>query len=101
MAHIKIVLDQLECICTSFGLGDDDIYILTFVTDPTVTPAKLLGSTVSSVWKMGKGATQKDQTLIELSPNPAPDRLEWIIMVYDKFLFGLDQNQLDKAIQVA
>jgi hypothetical protein len=101
MAHIKIVLDQIECLCTSFGLGDDDVYVLTFAVDPTVTPAKLLGSSIAGIWQMGKGSTVKDQTLIELTPNPAPDGLEWIILVYDKFLFGLDQAQLDKAIQVA
>ncbi len=100
-AHIKIVLDQLQCVTTSFGFGKDDTYILTFVTDPTVTPPKLLGSSIAGIWQMGNGDIVKDQTLIDLSPNPAPDGVEWIVMVYEKFLFGLDQSQLEKAIEIA
>ena len=76
MPEITVKLNQVSCRRTSYGWGDDDIYL----SDPT-NKNKVVGTSVTHIGNMGRDGVKADLQLMKVAPAPAIDSLECLISV--------------------
>ncbi|HEV2297071.1 MAG TPA: hypothetical protein VGR72_00965 [Candidatus Acidoferrales bacterium] len=84
MGDIAVILNEISCVDTSYGPGDDDIYIVTELWDLKNTQAPLIKRTLSHIGNMGAGSKKTQRENPNLGPPSSGDRANYLAWVPPK-----------------